>query len=258
MKQIFTKGIAQCGIAAERTPLQGTDYFRFTAANTLAKCKAECQKKDQCGGYEMVEEGSSLVCKIWLGLIYNPIDLRYYKRVRHLPPGSLKWHPATDSLKGTNVYGDVHNDAHPWSIKFDNIPFTNYLFANTDMSRWVEMTKAAAVGQHYHNGAREVIRSSTSAKRYNARMYYRSGSAEDPWISLRNHDECPDNKHKCMLYAENNIAYHLGSIGMGADVYIRKTDEEIRLEIDYKKTFGNCRRSTDKGVERGSFKNWGG
>ena len=38
--------------------------------------------------------------------------------MRHLPQGSTKWHPATDRLVGSDVYGNPGDDFMAWSIEF--------------------------------------------------------------------------------------------------------------------------------------------
>ena len=43
-----------------------------------------------------------------------------WTRVRHVPTGNT-WHPATDSLEGSEEYGDSSDDNVAWSIKFDHL-----------------------------------------------------------------------------------------------------------------------------------------
>ena len=47
-----------------------------------------------------------------------PLVDNFWIRVRHIPAGD-KWHPAIDLLLGTDIYGNSHCDAKPWSIRFD-------------------------------------------------------------------------------------------------------------------------------------------
>lgn len=55
-----------------------------------------------------------------------------WKLVRHCPVGD-RWHSAADHLRGTEVYGDPSGvdrpDAPEWSVRFDNEPFDEFLFA---------------------------------------------------------------------------------------------------------------------------------
>ena len=59
-----------------------------------------------------------------------------YIHVRHLPYGNT-WFPATDELKGTDVRGSTEDFCKPWSIKFDDIFFENFLFVSGDSTKWV-------------------------------------------------------------------------------------------------------------------------
>ena len=44
-----------------------------------------------------------------------------WRHVRHVPGGDT-WHPATDQMRGTEVYG-VNGDDQAFSIKFDDISY---------------------------------------------------------------------------------------------------------------------------------------
>ena len=57
--------------------------------------------------------------------------------MRHLHKGDIKWHPATDKLEGTSVYGDPSDDSVAWSIKFDDIHFNQFMFANEYFTKWI-------------------------------------------------------------------------------------------------------------------------
>ena len=57
------------------------------------------------------------------------------------------WHPATDNLKGTDVYGVYDNNPqslNSWSIQFDNVlqsdNSTLFMFSNGDCSEWMITT----------------------------------------------------------------------------------------------------------------------
>ena len=63
-----------------------------------------------------------------------------WRHVRHVPAGNT-WHPATDQLKGTDVYGDSTNDGVAWSKKFSDVPFDQFMFATGDGSKWLQVTK---------------------------------------------------------------------------------------------------------------------
>jgi hypothetical protein len=42
-------------------------------------------------------------------------------------------------LAGTAVYGTPYDNKNPWSIKFDHIPFNQYMFVTGDKQHWVVM-----------------------------------------------------------------------------------------------------------------------
>ena len=67
-------------------------------------------------------------------------------------PGTGNWHPATDHLAGTEVYGVPSDDASPWSTKFDHLPnnegFEEIVFSFGDMSKWLLTTKRAVYGEY--------------------------------------------------------------------------------------------------------------
>jgi hypothetical protein len=140
--------------------------------------------------------------------------------VRHLPP-SDSWHPATDSLAGTDKYGDASLDSAAWSVSFGT--FDEFLFATGDAQKWLMATKASVIGESYDNSPRTIMRSSISNLEYQAKWYNRDGFAEDPWVSLTDHAGAIANGG--LLYGENsfNQATHTGTIRSngGMNVFVR-------------------------------------
>ena len=71
--------------------------------------------------------------------------------VRHAPGGYDTWHPATDDLAGTDVYGDSANgpmSRDAWSIVFD-AAVTGYdelLFSSGDCTLWLIVKKEQLAG----------------------------------------------------------------------------------------------------------------
>lgn len=73
------------------------------------------------------------------GKIYNPpINLEKifitagdleWKLVRSVPQGTT-WHPATDGLQGTDVYGVETDLSQPFSKQFDNVDFNQVISGN--------------------------------------------------------------------------------------------------------------------------------
>ena len=111
-----------------------------------------------------------------------------WTRVRHVPSGNT-WHPATDRLAGTAVYGDSNDDSVAWSINFETaVPgYNQFLFSSSDGVYWLVATKWAVVGEYYQNALRDVVASSLNADAHQVRWYHRSGYLEDPWIGLSDH-----------------------------------------------------------------------
>ncbi len=174
-------------------------------------------------------------------------------RVRHVPAGNL-WHPATDSLKGTDVYGTEGDDSAPWSVNFaDKLPtgytYDRFLFATGNCGKWLVATVDAVIGTAYSNEPRQVIESGVCINRptdanigenrnnqerppirscekngyYMAKWYNRDSwheHLEDPWVTIFDYSDAISD---CMIvYLENSYTdvsscFHPLD---GADVYI--------------------------------------
>jgi len=141
-----------------------------------------------------------------------------WKKVRHVPAGD-KWHPATDQLRGTEVYGTEGGDG-AWSIEFPL--FDQFLFSTGDCTKWLIADKDQVMGW-YSNGQRTIVSSSLQTDPYDARWYRRQNSLEDPWISLNDHFVAISQGN--ILYGENNFggdhALKVLPVHNGADVYVR-------------------------------------
>merc|ERR1711988_1373993 len=133
------------------------------------------------------------------------------------------WYPATDQLRGTDVYGQ--KGSHSWSINFNSaVPgYNEFLFATGDCKKWLVAKKSSVMGW-YSNSHRTIQASSTNSRPYSARWYRRSGNKEDPWISLNDHG--PAIGQGNIVYGENRFgSTHARAVlpkHKGADVYIRK------------------------------------
>ena len=69
--------------------------------------------------------------------------------VRRVKPGKT-WHPATDHLKGTSVYGPSGEQSYnTWSIKFSHMNFQEFLFTTGDGTKWLIASK----NDVYKNGS---------------------------------------------------------------------------------------------------------
>ena len=160
-----------------------------------------------------------------------------WELVRRVKPGN-QWHPSTDSLQGTDVYGVFVNDStvdSTFSIAFNIEEIQDFLFITGDRKKWLVASVDAVFGERdvnsgnflgYSNENREIKISSTSSEPYQALWYNRKSSPEDPWISLTDHSLAIDEGN--IIYAE--ASFNLGSnnnakildLHNGANVYIRK------------------------------------
>ena len=148
-------------------------------------------------------------------------------RVRHVPSGNT-WHPATDALAGTAVYGTEGVDNAPWSVNFASklpagCPYTEFLFATGDCTKWLVATTDAVIGDTYANADRPILASSDGSN-YVAKWYNRAGAPEDPWITIIDHGSASGAGK--FVYGEGSNAYYTHSFqsNEGADVYVRDPD----------------------------------
>ena len=73
-------------------------------------------------------------------------DTSEYKRVRHVPASSTKWHKAKDNLEITEAYNEVlAGGEETWSKTLSDFEdfdyFNEFLFASGDKTVWMRMTK---------------------------------------------------------------------------------------------------------------------
>lgn len=156
--------------------------------------------------------------------------------VRRVKKGTT-WHPAKDHCLGSEEYNTdipssqrIDSEADvTWSIKWDDLPYDQILFASGDAQHWLITTKEAvgevgADNQYYSNAQRDIIKSSDSAVPYTARWYNRVGALEDPWISVNDHGGAiAEGK---IVYGENSFNWpshnDLLEDHNGANVFIRR------------------------------------
>ena len=98
-----------------------------------------------------------------------------------------KWHPATDQLEGTSVYGTAYDDRNNWSVKYSHMTYNQFLFTSGDRTKWLIANKESVFGI-YSNSPRNILRSSKYSVGTSKRWYKRSGLREDPWISIDDHN----------------------------------------------------------------------
>jgi hypothetical protein len=159
--------------------------------------------------------------------------------VRHIPQGST-WHPATDALRGTDVYG-CPNLQQAFSVKWDTYDYNQvlqssisiinpsslfqFLFSSGDQKTWLIVDKSEIIGdtgdKFYTREDIPIIASSVSCEPYSALWYSREGKAADPWVSVRDHR---DSDGELMVYGEASSSGHNTALqtSRGMNVYIRK------------------------------------
>ena len=163
-----------------------------------------------------------------------------WELVRRVKAGN-SWHPATDQLRGTDVYGTFVNNGSvdsTFSIAFDINQVEEFLFITGDRKKWLVASVFAVMndGNWYANNLRDIKQSSISSTPYQARWYRRNGAREDPWISLTDHGNAIGEGN--ILYGESNYGgTHAAAIlphHNGANVYIRKKGLYFISNVLYK------------------------
>ena len=134
------------------------------------------------------------------------IDNCGWLKVRHLPNGIKQWHPAIDKLKGTEVYGDPNVDSVAWSVKFDDVPFNQLMFANEDYTKWVVAEKSVILDTSWYNGVQRTwLRSGLNPDSLALSLgnqYFRELNNGDPIISMNGATE-----GKTLVYAGNSSTW---------------------------------------------------
>jgi len=164
-----------------------------------------------------------------------------WQLVRHLPASALGWHPATDDLAGTQVYGTPNNANNAWSVRFDDMqPNDKFLVASGDCKVWLVATKDQAIGTKYANQRRQILRSSSNNSPYQAKWYNR-GVGEDPWLSVRDHG-APNLADHQMLYGEGGVKLYMQVpvAHGGANVYIKREAKKVGYGIQLKSGTQPC------------------
>jgi len=139
-----------------------------------------------------------------------------WQLVRRIGPDETGWHPATDSLAGTSVYGsfpsanDPPKAANTFSIAFSHVAFDHFLFSTGDEAYWLLASKFQVIGEAYDpsTSLRLIIASSylPTGAGYSVAWYNRDSTSEDPWISVRDHGS--GDSGDGMLYGEASFDAH--------------------------------------------------
>jgi len=159
----------------------------------------------------------------------------HWTLVRRVKAGN-KWHPSTDQLMGTDVYGSFVNDPTAdatFSKAFDINQVSEFLFATGDGQKWLVASKDSVVGGFYANELRPIMASSKSGTAHSARWYRRNGVREDPWISLSDHH--PAIGAGDILYGGDSFGHtHASAIlphHNGANVFVRFSNASVGRRI---------------------------
>lgn len=194
-----------------------------------AACGSFCARRSEvehkrCG--EWCEE--STTCRTTGGPGYV-VDGGGWTLVRRVQSGAA-WHPATDQMLGSDVYGEPVQDSEAlatFSVKYNDLDFDQILIASGDAQHWLITTKEAIggkfTGDYYSNSQRGILKSSGNPEAHEAAWYNRLGHVEDPWISDVDHAAAVANGQ--LLYGENSFNWgsHVKMLQNhnGANVFIR-------------------------------------
>ena len=138
-----------------------------------------------------------------------------------------RFHLANDSLAGNSEYGRA-GVGNTFSLKYENWDFDTFIFATVDHQYFMAMTKEEIGGRlvtpnvFYQNQTRTfryIDPDSDSWLQKSAKMHHRSSARVDPWLSINDHYNKPNNK---VMYAEDGTYHnriHLAAHG-GLQVYI--------------------------------------
>lgn len=184
--------------------------------------KADSENKTGTADQAVVEDQKELINNEESKQENPTIDIEGGKWILVRQVVGKKWHPAKDQLKGTEEYGDGEGKNGSFSIKFDHMDFTEFLFTTGNLEKWLIAKRDDVIGSCYSNEKRKIQKSSLQDSGYTAKWYRRKNHFEDPWISLGDHKDC--RKNGDVLYGGNSQiswAHHLEQMG-GARVYIRE------------------------------------
>lgn len=154
------------------------------------------------------------------------IDHGGWERVRYVPSGNV-FHPATDNLVGSDVYGNPNIMSKPWSIKYETRSFDQFLFAFGDCDKWLIAEAHVVLDDYWDYAQRKIYKSSLHDYTYTAGWSKRRNNPEDPWISLYDHVAATRNRD--VLYGENSKGWNLDDepYHNGASVYIRLVNSNL-------------------------------
>ena len=152
-----------------------------------------------------------------------------WRLVRYLPPTASAWHPATDDLAGTDVYGTANDNSNAWSVEFGT--FDDFVIGTCGLQHWVWVEKDELIGEHYTptSTKRNVKKSSYSDVPYEAGWWNRGdpNQSYDPVIYDRDHYETG----KQILYMDDskNVNFDIVSTDTGMCVWVRDSNQNSEI-----------------------------
>jgi hypothetical protein len=135
---------------------------------------------------------------------HEELVLNGWTLVRHCPAG-VRWHRATDHLKGTEEYGDSSLGDHPnapeWSKKFESSNFDEFLFSTGDGSRWMVVDRSEIIATKDNDlKSLRITRSSLNAIPHSVKYMNCSENPCEPWIALKDHESAKSDDGAGFLY----------------------------------------------------------
>merc|ERR1712087_370882 len=152
--------------------------------------------------------------------------------VRQLVQGK-KWHSSNDNLAGKEEY--VEDKGRSFSHIFCQEEFDQFLFVSGDRYKWLMADRHQVNGEEYHGKSRKILMSCISNKPTQA-LWYNRNRAEDPWISVVNHQSADADDY--ILYGEGSNNGHNSCPDQhgGCQVFIRNSDK--KNSVSKKKIYG--------------------
>ena len=146
----------------------------------------------------------------------DDIDGGDWTVVRCVSSSEGTWHPATDKLAGTDVYGTYNStfttNPETFSTSWDPDDYSQILLGYSDLSFWLmaDMSTVFTIGSDF---PAPILKSSKSDTPYTALWYNREGKEEDPWASVNDHDDDDPG----MVYGGQSKTGHMEHLGDAAD-----------------------------------------
>ena len=149
-----------------------------------------------------------------------------WRIVRFLPPNLGRWYQGdyiNTSTFTIPTIGTPYNYTNEWAVSFGT--FDEMFFATFDMTYWLQCLKTSVSGS-YSGVARPIIKSSSSSIPYSAIWYNRGPNAEDPWVSIADHNSL-------VVYGENSTNTNMSLLNAygGMCVLVRNSSTSTSITV---------------------------